>query len=164
VAHVVVALDVIEAHRVGDAGHMVELPQIIRQVRIIIEPPQVALEVAVVHRIEAKQRREQTPVGFGQRVADEISRPRQSLLQRIERIEQTPRRALVRLLAPREPAAIHTVVHVRVDDRVDLVDRGAALSQIVIVVTAGIGRERRVEHADDFRRFVIDDRLPLSIP
>src|SRR3954469_2206714 len=43
--HVVVALDVVEVDRVGDARLLVEVAQVAREVLVIGDAPQVALEV-----------------------------------------------------------------------------------------------------------------------
>ena len=98
-AAVIVPLDVIDVHGLGDARHLIEIAQIVRQVRIVDDAPQVALEVAVIDRVEADQRREQPPVGLGQARAGEIALPRQPPLQLVER-RRTRRGTL-----PRRPPA-----------------------------------------------------------
>ena len=65
VAHVVVPLDVIEIHRVRDPRHLVEVPDVFREVRIILDAADIALEMSVLDRIEPRQGREQSPVGLG---------------------------------------------------------------------------------------------------
>src|SRR5690349_18241441 len=72
-ADVIVALDVIHVHRVGDARHLIEFAQVVRQVRIVDDAAQIALEVAVIDRVKSKYRGEQPPVRFGQRRAAEIA-------------------------------------------------------------------------------------------
>ena len=74
-AAVVVPLDVIDADGLGDARHLIEIAEIIRQVRVVGDAAQVALEVAVIDRVEADQRGEQPPVGFGHPRAGEIALP-----------------------------------------------------------------------------------------
>ena len=61
---VVMPLDMVEVHRVGDAVCLIEIFQIAEQVWVIDDASDVALEVAVVHRIEPHQRDEQPPIGF----------------------------------------------------------------------------------------------------
>src|ERR1700722_8670982 len=56
-AAIIVPLDVIEVHGLGDARHLIKLTQVIRQVRIVDDPAQVALEVAIIDRVEADKRR-----------------------------------------------------------------------------------------------------------
>src|SRR5215475_4839937 len=57
VAPVVVALDVIEVDRLGDAGVLVEVAGVRPEIRVVGEPAEVALEVVVVHGVEADERR-----------------------------------------------------------------------------------------------------------
>ena len=57
VGHVVVAADVVEAHRLGDAGRLVEVARVRPEVRVVDDPAQAALEVDVVDGVEAQQRR-----------------------------------------------------------------------------------------------------------
>src|SRR5215468_3628952 len=53
VAAVVVALDVIEVDRLGDSGMLGEVAGVRPEIRVIGEAPEVALEMVVVHRVEA---------------------------------------------------------------------------------------------------------------
>jgi hypothetical protein len=64
-AAVIVGLDVVEAHRLGDARHLIERTRKIPQLRKIHQAVAVSLEVAVVDGIEAHQSGEQPPVRFG---------------------------------------------------------------------------------------------------
>ncbi|MNP68630.1 hypothetical protein D3C76_1646110 [compost metagenome] len=66
-------LDVGEVHRLGDPRPLINLPQPVRQVRIIGNAPQVALEVPVIHRVETNQRGEQADVRFGQVLAGQVT-------------------------------------------------------------------------------------------
>src|SRR5690606_3342473 len=88
VALVVVALDVLEVDGVGDAGNLVELAQVARQVREVGDAPAIALEVAVVDRIEAHQRREQAPVRLGDAIADQVALSGEPSIELVERCEQ----------------------------------------------------------------------------
>jgi hypothetical protein len=60
-----VPLDVIHVDGVGNAGRLIKLAQIIRQVRVVDDAAQIAFEVAVIDRVKTDQRREQPPIGFG---------------------------------------------------------------------------------------------------
>jgi hypothetical protein len=51
-AAVIRTLDVVEAHRLRDAGHLIELAQVSPQIGIVDDAPHVALEVAVIDRVE----------------------------------------------------------------------------------------------------------------
>lgn len=58
------ALDVIQVDGLGNTRYLVQFPQVIRQVGVINDALQVAFEMAEIHRVEAYQGGEQTPVGF----------------------------------------------------------------------------------------------------
>src|SRR3954470_1144049 len=75
-AAVVVPLDVIDAHGLVDARYLIKIAKVIRQVRVIPDAAQVALEVAVVDRVEANERGKQPPVGLGHARAGDVSLPR----------------------------------------------------------------------------------------
>ena len=72
---VVVAHDVVEMHRLRHAGSLVQFPGVGPEMRIVDQAVSIALEVRVVNRIEAKQRRSQPPVGFGDAGAHQIALP-----------------------------------------------------------------------------------------
>ena len=74
-AAVIMPLDVRDAHGLGHAGNLIELAQVIAQIGIVGDAAQVALEMAVVDRVEAHQRGEQPPVGFRELCAGEIALP-----------------------------------------------------------------------------------------
>ena len=63
---VVVPLDVPQVDRVRDPGHLIELAQVTRQVRIVGDAAPVALEVAHLVGVKTQQRREQPPVRLRQ--------------------------------------------------------------------------------------------------
>ena len=54
--HVVMPFDVIQIDRLGDAGLLVQVHQIVLQVWIINDAPEVAFEVAVIHRVKTHER------------------------------------------------------------------------------------------------------------
>ena len=164
VALVVVALDVPEIHRFGDAGHLVELAQETRQVRVVGDAAQVALEVAHVHRVEADERGEQPPVGFGQRVAAGVAGFRQAFFQPVESSEQWYYRIFIGLLGRRETGLVHAIVDVVVDAAVDLVDFRAPQFRVVVAGRRADAVEGAVEHADDVGRFVADHGGALAVP
>src|SRR3546814_688006 len=64
-------LDVVEVHRAANPFDLHHAPGKRMQGRIVGDPPQVALEVPVVNRVEAHQGREQADVGLRQPVPDE---------------------------------------------------------------------------------------------
>ena len=64
VCDVVMPLDVVEVHGVGDAVGLIEVFEVAEEVRVVNDPPDVALEVAVVDGVEAHEGDEQAPIGF----------------------------------------------------------------------------------------------------
>lgn len=62
----------LEIHRLGHARNLVELPQIVRQVRVIDGSPKVALEMPGVDRIEADEGDEQAPVRLGAPISGRV--------------------------------------------------------------------------------------------
>lgn len=70
VRDVVVPLDMIEIHGLGDAGCLVQVFEIPEKVGVINNPSDIALEMSVIHRIKANQRDEEPPVGFHKLLAE----------------------------------------------------------------------------------------------
>ena len=64
VRDVVVPLDMIEIHSLGNTFGLVEIPEVPEKIRVIDDSSDVALKMAVVHRIEPNQRDKEAPVGF----------------------------------------------------------------------------------------------------
>jgi hypothetical protein len=64
VRHVVMPLDVIEVHSLGDAVILVEVFQITSQVGVIGATSDITFEMSMVHDIEADERDKQAPIGF----------------------------------------------------------------------------------------------------
>src|ERR1700728_457892 len=160
VGHVVVALDLVERNRLGDPGELVELARVAPQLRVVDDPPRVALEVPDVDRVEADKRRKEAPVGSGELLAEKVAPGREQSLEPVERVEQRPDRVLVGVLAACEAAAVDPVVDRVVDALVDLVDPRAPRRRVEVRAA----RERaRVEHPDDLDRLVVDDPPGLAI-
>ena len=61
---VIMPFDMVEIDRVGNARHLVQVLQIPGEMRVIDNAPEVAFEMAMIHRIEPKQRDKQSPVGL----------------------------------------------------------------------------------------------------
>ena len=55
VGDVVMPLDVVEVHGAGDAVGLVEVFEVAEEVRVVDDPPKVALEMAVVDGVEAHE-------------------------------------------------------------------------------------------------------------
>ena len=64
VGDVVVPLDVVEVYRVGDAAGLIEVFEVAKEVRVVDDSAEVALEMAVVDGVEAHEGDEQAPIGF----------------------------------------------------------------------------------------------------
>ncbi len=160
-AAVIVPLDVIEIDGVAEAVDRVEPPCVRPQMPQIDQPVAVALEVPVIDRVEADERREEPDVGEREPVADQkTTSVRQTSLQPVERLEQDREGPVVGRLRFREAAAIDAVVHVGVDagvHRLDLVPQLFGIERRTAV-------ERLVQHTDDLGAFVRDDRPPRRIP
>ena len=104
VGRVVVALDLVERERLGDAGLLVEVLRVAEQVGVVDQPRAVAAEVRVVDGVEAQQRRQQAPVGLGDRVAGQVAAVREQRLEARQRDEHAAVGGLVGLLLRAKPA------------------------------------------------------------
>ena len=62
VRHVVMTLDVIEIDGIGDAGLLIQIHQITLQIWVIDNTSQIALEMAVIDRVEPNKRAKKPPV------------------------------------------------------------------------------------------------------
>ena len=78
---VVTFLDLLQIERLFNPRPLIKLAQVIGEIRIILNAPQVALEVAVVNQVETQKRRKGAPVGLGDTVAGQIA-PLAELLDR----------------------------------------------------------------------------------
>jgi hypothetical protein len=63
-APVIVVLDMLKIHRLGDARQAVNVAGETPERRVIHDAPQIALEVAVIYGVEPHQGREQSDVGM----------------------------------------------------------------------------------------------------
>ena len=119
---VVVLLGLLEVDRVAEPRRLEQVPGVAPQHRHLGQLVPVALEVAVVDRVEPDQRGPQPDVGLGDRVADQVSPGGQPFGQPVQPGEQGTVSVLVGGLGAGEPAPVHAVVHVLVDARADLLD------------------------------------------
>src|SRR5258707_10234759 len=84
VTGVVVPLDLIEVDGIGDARDLVQLAQIVPQIWIVDDAPQIALEVTVVNRVEADEGGEQAPISFGHARSSQVASMRKALFEIVE--------------------------------------------------------------------------------
>jgi len=124
-AGVVVVLDVGEVHGLRDSRPLVQLAQPVREVRIVLDAAQVALEMPVIHRIEANGSGEQAPIGLGQVLPGQVALLAQSPLHPVEFAKQLVEGFLVGVLGGGEPGAVDPVVDRRIDPCVERIDLAA---------------------------------------
>src|ERR1700722_6049336 len=84
VAGVVVTLDLIEVDGLGDARDLVQLAQVVPEIWIVDDAPQIAFEVTVVDRFEADERGEQAPVSFGHARTSQVAPMRKAMFELVE--------------------------------------------------------------------------------
>lgn len=87
VRNVIVALDVIEIDRFGDAVDLIQIAQITVQIRIIHDAAKIAFKVPVVDRIEANERYEKAPIGFERFRSEKIALGCETFFHEIEGFE-----------------------------------------------------------------------------
>ena len=73
VGDVVVTFDVIEVYGVGDAVGLIEVFEVAEEVRVVDDPPEVALEMAVINDVEPNERAEQSPVSFDDPISKQVT-------------------------------------------------------------------------------------------
>src|SRR5262245_21665543 len=151
-------------HRLGDAGQRVELAHVVGEVGVVGDALPVAAEQREIGDVEAHQRREQPPVGFGDAAAGEISLAREPGLELVEGGEQRVVGGLVGGLRLGEAAAVDAVVDVGIDEVVEAVDLGPQRLRVEVGALSPDAVELAVEHADDFGGLVVDDPPRLLVP
>src|SRR6476469_2593022 len=114
--------DVIEVHSPGNAVDLVKIFQITVEMAVVDDPSKVAFEMSVIHGIEPDEGDEETPVRLGDLRAEEITAIDEALLHPIERFEEPAHSPFVSGLRCGESGAVHTVVHLVVQEGVPLVD------------------------------------------
>ncbi len=87
VRHVVMALDVIEIDRLGDAGLLIQIHQITLQIWVIDDAPQIALEMPVINDVEPDERAEKSPIGFD----DAVDRKENDSSTSVAPVDRVPR-------------------------------------------------------------------------
>ena len=124
----------------------------------------VTLKVGDIDRIKANQRRPQADIRFRQTIARQIAVLAEDLLQTLKRFKDFSNRFVVGFLAGGKTGLVNAVINVVVNPAVQLIDFVSQLNRIVIPGARAMGVEGGVEHADDLRRFIADNRLVFLVP
>lgn len=148
----IVLLDVVESNRLRYSRCLVQVTKIIRQIGIVLDAPQVALEVCDIHGIEADECREQAPFDFGWRVTHQKPRTAKDAT-RFRRELQTDVSPRIR-----KPAGlVHTVVDTFVHESIDAIYFLAQGRRIIVDFHRSEGVELAVQHADNPAGFIVND-------
>ena len=70
---VIVPLDVIEIHRLSDAGLLIQIHQISLQIRVIENAAHAALKMNVINDIEPDERAEKPPVALDDAIVEQVT-------------------------------------------------------------------------------------------
>ena len=103
-------LDLLEVDGLAEAGGLEEVAGVAPERRHLGQPVAVALEVAVVDGVEARQGGEQPHVGLGDRPAHQVAAVGEALFEPVHRGPQPVVGLVVGLLRAGEAAAVDTVV------------------------------------------------------
>ena len=162
---VISRLDVVEIDRLGDSWKRVNPLDIGRHCGIVGKLPDVALEQAVIGCIETDQRDKQPDIGLRQVIAEEEGATiRQAAFKGVQHREDVRYRFLIGRLAGREASFIDAVAKLLVYLLVQRVDFRTACLRIEIDSRVAESVERRIQHAQDVARLVVDDGLPFLVP
>jgi hypothetical protein len=63
-SYVVMPLDVVEIHGLGDTVGLIQVFKVVKEVRIVDDPSEVTLKMAVVHGVKTHEGDEQAPISF----------------------------------------------------------------------------------------------------
>src|SRR5580693_123767 len=95
---VIVLLGLHKIDRVSEARRLPQITGISPQHWHLAQLAPIALEMSLVHRVEARERWPQADVGFGDRVTDEVAAGCEPLRQPVEPLEELLVRVVVRVL------------------------------------------------------------------
>ena len=159
------ALDVIDAHRLGDSGLLIKIEHVTMEVRVIENATKVTFEVTVVNDVEPNEGAEEAPVGFNDSIAKQVTTACQSPFHFVQSVEQSFACSFVRLLPSREACAINAVVDILVEKigELGLLRRYVRWEKIDILVLGELV-EDAVEHRTDVVFAIVDDSLRLLVP
>lgn len=162
---VVVALDLVEIDRRGDSRSLVEVQQVAVQVRVVDDPPYIALEMPVVNGVETDQRAKEPPVRFHDPAAHQVAARGEAGFQFIERGKEEAARLFVGGLRRGEPGPVNAVVHGLVDERAPSLHLLAKrFGKKIDLRVPREGVEFPVEHPADVVLRIIDDAARIPVP
>ena len=114
----------LEIHGLGHAGQVVQPFEIGRQIGIVDNTAEIALEEAVIGDIKTNQGDERPPIRLGKPLAQEVGLSFQPLLQCVQTVEHIGYSRLIRRLAHGESGPVDAVVEALVYPLVQRVDLG----------------------------------------
>ena len=118
----IVALDMLHVDGPGHTRHLVDIPRISPQIRVIDNAPDVAFEMRYIDRIETHQRCDHPTVRLGKLVADKETRLGKNRLDPIKCREQLLDGAGICSLLAREASAIDAVINFGVNPLIAFID------------------------------------------
>ena len=146
---VIMVLDVINVHGRADIGILVQLAQIVRQMRVISDAALVAFEVAVLDGIEPHDGGEWPPIGPCQGFARQIELAPEAFIQPVQSFEQLGIGLFVRCLGGSEACLVHPIIDRVVHTLVDCVDLRPQRQGVKIGGPRADPVESAVQHPDD---------------
>jgi hypothetical protein len=104
-------------------------------------------------------------VGLGQPwPEEEVAVVAEAVFKRVEGGEDVGERLLVGFLRRGEAGPVDAVIEPRVDLGVQRIDLGAKVRRVEVEARVGEVAEAGVQHPQDVRGFVVDDRAALLVP
>ena len=111
VSDVVMALDVIEIHGLGDARLLIEIHEVVLKVFVVYDPSNIAFEVPVVDRIKSNERTKEPPIRLHDLSTEEEPSRGEALIQFVESGEESSAGFFVGRLSGRKTRLVDPVVH-----------------------------------------------------
>ena len=121
--------------------------------------------MAVINRVKANERAEESPVRLDNAIAEQIPVFRQTLLELVERFKKFAARDFVWPLARGETCSVNAVVYIVVQKTGELrVLRFDVFWKKIRIFISGKIVEHIVEHAADVVFAIIDDPVRFLVP
>lgn len=165
VRHIIMTLDVIEIDGISDARLLIQIHQITLQIWIVDDTVQVALEMAVIHGVEANKSAKKSPVCFDNAVPKQVSTFGQTLFELVERFKKSAARNLIRPLARSETRPVNAIVYIVVQKIGELRVLGFdGFWEKIDVLILGELIKYIIEHATDVVFAIINDPFSFLVP